>query len=48
MTVDLETAWRTIANGLPPSRVELGPVLSNQLGMVLAEDILADMDMPPK
>ncbi len=47
MTVDLETAWRTIANGLPPSRVELGPVLSNQLGMVLAEDILADMDMPP-
>ena len=47
MTVDLETAWRTIANALPSSRIELGPVLSNQLGMVLAEDIAADMDMPP-
>ncbi|MFM8934219.1 MAG: molybdopterin molybdotransferase MoeA [Gemmataceae bacterium] len=47
MTVDLDTAWRAIANALPPSRIELGPVLSNQLGMVLAEDIVADMDMPP-
>ena len=47
MTVDLETAWQTIASHLPCSRIELGPVLSNQLGMVLGEDVVADLDMPP-
>ena len=47
MILDLDTAWQAIAANLPSSRVELGPVLSNQLGMVLAEDVVADLDMPP-
>lgn len=47
MILDLDTAWQAISANLPSSRIELGPVLSNQLGMVLAEDVVADLDMPP-
>ena len=47
MLKKIEEAWKIIASNLPASIVELSPVLSNQLGLVLGEDVFADLNMPP-